>query len=482
MQDVATLDKTDESETSSKSDKTIAETYAEFALNLRPDDIPSDVRERAKYLILDSIGCALASSRYPFAASILAGLKELAGGDSGSGDCSVINLNEKLPVRDAVTMNAALVHGLDYDDTHMAAVVHASAVALPPAMTIGEAVNASGADILTSYVIAMETSIRIGMAADFGFHHHGYHATGVTGHFSCALVAGRLYGLTPQQLASAQGIAVSTSTASQEFLADGAWNKRFHPGWAAVAGITAAHLAKSGFVGTALPYEGDLGIFNLHMGEDGKKVDHAVLTDGLGSRWETPLMAVKPYPVCHIIHGVMDAASILRKEYGLVPEDIKAITILLPEQSKHLVTEPEDLKKRPETDYTAKFSAFYVVATCLVRGKFGLDELEDDALRDETVLGLCALSTCVSDPDSNFPEFFSGGVVIETKDGRTLRHHEPVNRGAGDRLLTNAEITEKFMDNAMTVGDKALAERLRDHVLNIDQIDGKTFATGLAKK
>lgn len=476
MPDSTTADSKDHNKVQS-AEATYAEQYADFALNLKYEDIPADVRERAKYLILDSIGCAMASTRYPFSANILAGLKELG----GEGDCSVINKTEKLPVRDALTMNAALVHGLDYDDTHMAAVVHASAVSLPPAMTIGEAVNASGQEILTSYVIAMETAIRIGMAADFRFHHHGYHATGVCGHFSGTLVAGRLYGLTPEQLARAQGIAVSTATASQEFLNDGAWNKRLHPGWAGVAEITAAHLAKNGFVGTALPYEGDLGIFALHLGEDGKTVDCTVLTDGLGARWETSQMAIKPYPVCHIIHSIMDAALILRTEHNLTPDDVKSITILLPDQAKHLITEPEDLKKRPDTDYTAKFSAFYVVATCLVRGKFGLNELEDEALKDETALALCAKSTCVSDPDSKFPEYFSGGLIIETNDGRTLRHHEPVNRGAGDRLLTNEEITDKYMDNAMTVGDEANAVRVRDHVLKLDQMNGKTFAAGLSK-
>ncbi len=475
MPDTTTVEKQDKAPTTGA---TYAEKYAAFALNLRPDDIPADVRERAKHLILDSIGCAMASTHYDFSKKIMAGLKDLG----GAGDCSIINMPEKLPLRDAVTMNAALVHGLDYDDTHMAAVVHASAVSLPPAWPVGEAVNASGADILTSYIVAMETAIRIGMAADFGFHHHGYHATGVVGHFSSALVAGRMYGLTVPQLASAQGIAVSTATASQEFLTDGAWNKRLHPGWAAVAGITAAHLAKAGFVGTGLPYEGELGIFGLHLGEDGKKVDHAVLTDGLGSRWETPEMAIKPFPVCHIIHCIMDAALILREQHGLTPDDIKSIRILLPEQAKHLITEPEDLKKAPDTDYTAKFSAFYVAATCLVRGKFGLKELEDDALKDETALKLCALSTCESDPDSRFPEFFSGGLIIETKDGRELRHHEPVNRGAGDRQLTNEEIIEKFMDNANMVVDEKRAAEVRDLVLNLDTVDGKTFAAGLAAK
>lgn len=471
----------DQSKGGTSADGTYAEAYADFALSLKYDDIPEEVRSRAKHLILDSIGCAMASTRYEFAAKIRDGLTSLGSIDNAPGTCSVINMADKLPLRDAVTMNAALVHGLDYDDTHMAAVVHASAISLPPAMTIGELVNASGKEILTNYVIAMETAIRIGMAADFGFHHHGYHATGVCGHFSSALVAGRMFGLDKAQLARAQGIMVSTSTAGQEFLNDGAWNKRFHPGWAAVAGITGAHLAKGGFVGTGLPYEGELGIFNLHMGEDAKTVDYNVLTDGLGKRWETPEMAIKPYPVCHIIHAIMDAALVLRKENDLKPEDIKKITILLPEQSKHLITEPEELKKAPDSDYTAKFSAFFVVGACIARGKFGLMELEPDVLKDPEILKLCALSECVSDPDTLFPKYFSGGLVIETKDGRELRHHEPVNRGAGDRQLTDQEIIDKYMDNAMTIGDEENAVRVRDHVLNLDQLDGKAFAAGLAK-
>ena len=248
MSDTGSIDTQDDNTVAPQGAQTIAQTYADFALDLKYDDIPEGVRERAKYLILDSVGCALASSTFDFAAKILAGIKDLG----GAGECSVINSNETLPVRDAVAMNAALVHGLDYDDTHMAAVLHASAVAFPPAFTFGEAVNAPGQDILTSYVIAMETGIRIGMAADFGFHHHGYHATGVCGHFSSVLVAGRMYGLTAPQLASAQGIVVSTATASQEFLHDGAWNKRLHPGGRRLPVSPRRTLAKSGFVGTGL--------------------------------------------------------------------------------------------------------------------------------------------------------------------------------------------------------------------------------------
>ena len=225
---------------------------ADFAHTLRLEDVPGAVRERAKQLIVDAVGVALASVRYPFAQRMRAGLSALG----GEGNISLIGSSQRLTLRDAATMNAALIHGLDFDDTHMAAVVHATCVSLPSALAVGEATNARGADILAAYIIAVEAAIRIGETADYGFHSSGYHATGVVGHFAAALAAGRLLGLDAEQIASAQGVVLSTAMASREFMEDGSWNKRLHPGWAAVAGITAAYLVRDGFIGSERPYDG----------------------------------------------------------------------------------------------------------------------------------------------------------------------------------------------------------------------------------
>jgi 2-methylcitrate dehydratase PrpD len=121
----------------------------------------------------------------------------------------------------------------------------------------------------------------------------------------------------------------------------------------------------------------------------------------------------------------------------------------------------------------AKFSVQYVVAACLVRGKFGFAELEDDALKDEAILALAQRVSHEADPQSQFPKYFSGGVVVTTTDGRALSHMEKINRGAGNRALTADEIAAKFMDNAEVVLARAKAERIRDLVLDLDRRDAR---------
>ncbi|MBT6094900.1 MAG: MmgE/PrpD family protein [Rhodospirillaceae bacterium] len=453
----------------------VSERLAEFTRNLKPENAPPDVVERAKYLILDAIGCGQAATQYEFAARMLAGFQAMNAGEAGRDACGVIGMSAQLPVRDAAAFNAALVHGLDYDDTHMSAVVHASCVALPTALALGERVNATGADILSAYMAGMEVAIRVGDAANYGFHANGYHATGVVGHFSSALVAGRLLGLSAEQLISAQGIVVSTATASREFMSDGAWNKRLHPGWGAVAGITAAYLAKEGFDGCANPYDGRFGIYAMHLGGDAGCADLSKLTDGLGQRWELASSAVKPFPTCHYTHALADSALALRKQMdaaGTEISDITRIRILAPEPVLPVMFEPEDLKKCPTTDYAAKFSAPYVVSCCLRHERLGLRELEPEALVDRDVLALCQLCEPEADPETLFPEAFSGGVVIETKNGRQFRHYEAVNRGAGDRQLSNDDIATKFFDNAAMSVSEGRATKIRNRVLNFEKNSG----------
>lgn len=454
---------------------TVSQTLAAFAHDLGYDDIPVDVRERAKYLILDAAGIALASTTYPFAARIHAGIHAL----SGDGASTVIGMKTGMPLRDAVLMNGALVHGLDFDDTHMGAIVHATASAFPCALGVAENTDASGEALLTAYVLAMETAIRIGVAANTGFHHVGFHPTGVVAHFSSALAAGTLMGLSAAELATAQGIAGSTAAASQEFLSEGAWNKRLHPGWAASAGITAASLAKHEFIAPSQPYEGRFGLYNAYLGEHAKNVDYDAITAGLGETWALLEEAIKPYPVCHFTHSVADAALELRRRHNLVASEVVKIRALIPEETIALISEPVAAKKRPSSDFDAKFSTQFITAAALVRGKFGLAELRDDALNDPEILDLADKVSCESDPNTLFPKYFSGGLIVTTKDGRELLHHEPVNRGGGDRALTGEEIAEKYRANAaLAVSSKRVAA-IEAQVLGLDRAPARSLAESL---
>ena len=324
-----------------------------------------------------------------------------------------------------------------------------------------------GRDLLTAYVAGMEVAIRLGAAAKGGFHHAGFHATGIVSHFSAAVVAGKLLQLTEDQLVSAQGIASSSAAGLQVFLEEGAWTKRFHPGWGAVAGITAAHLAQNGFIGPSRPYEGKFGLFETHLQDRAATVDMARLSAGLGMQWELCDTAIKPYPVCHFIHGAADAAIALHAELAS-PQSIARIRVLLPGPTLPIVAEPAPDKRRPQTDYAAKFSAAYVIATCLVHGRFGLAELRPEALKDPVVLALCARTDCASDPETAFPTYFSGGVELELTDGQRLRRHVRVNSGAGERALTVDEAAKKFAAAVGMVLSIDHASRARDAILSID--------------
>ena len=218
----------------------ISQQIAGFAANLTWKQIPKATRENAKYHILDAIGTALAATRFDFAQHALSGLLSVADG----GKNTIIGMSVRLPLRDAALLNGILAHGLDYDDTHPGAIVHPSSSALPCALALGEHMDASGKDLLTAYALGVEISTRVGVAAHGLMHAMGFHTTGIAGHFGCAVAAGKLFNLSPAKLALAQGLAGSTTSAMSEHRADGAWNKRVHPGWAAVGGITAASLAR----------------------------------------------------------------------------------------------------------------------------------------------------------------------------------------------------------------------------------------------
>ena len=445
--------------------RSVSSRISEFVAGFDYEQIPEPVRERGKGLILDAVGVALASTHYDFAHRTLTGISALA----GSGSCAVIGMGRRLPLRDAVLMNGVLVHGLDYDDTHVDSAVHPTASAVPCALGMAEHIGATGRDLLAAYVLGVEVATRIGLAAPFGFHHFGFHPTGIAGHFSCALQAGWLLGLNPRQLEMAQGIVGSTAAASQEFLSEGAWNKRLHPGWAGVAGITAAYLARDGFIGPMYTYEGRYGLFRSHLHEKADATDYAKITAGLGEVWETAATAVKPFPICHLVHACADCALALRQKHKLSPDQIAEVRVLLPEHALHIVAEPETTKIRPGNSYDAKFSAQFVVAACLVKGQFGLSELESNVLSDTTILDLAAKVKCEADPDSMFPKYYSGGVVVSTKDGREFRHYESVNRGAGERALSTADIVDKFMANASMVMAAKRARELCELILDLDR-------------
>ncbi|HEV7574437.1 MAG TPA: MmgE/PrpD family protein [Caldimonas sp.] len=456
---------------------TIATRLAAFAHDLRLERVPAEVSVRARHLMLDAIGCAMAARGDEFASRLAAGVADLAGADHG-GRAGVVGFAARLPKRDAALLNGMLMHGLDYDDTHMTGIVHLTVSVLPTLLALGGERGTRGADVLVAYIAALEAGARIASAACGGFHAQGFHPTGVVGALASAIGAGRILGLAPRALAQAQGIALSMASGSLQFLEDGAWTKRMHPGWAAQAAITAATLAARDVPAPLAAYEGRFGLYRLYLGAGHDKADLALATAGLDGDggdfvWELTQIAVKPYAICHFSHAIADAAVALHKR-GIAPARIRSVEARLPAGTMPVVAEPAPAKRRPTSDYDAKFSAHYAVASGLLRGRLGLRELMPAAFTDAAALALMDRVTCTVDAASTFPRHYSGEVIVTLDDGTTLGERQAVNRGHAERPLGDAEVRDKFFANATLHFPEAHARAVCDAVLALDRAPSVT--------
>ncbi|HKA61594.1 MAG TPA: MmgE/PrpD family protein, partial [Methylomirabilota bacterium] len=281
----------------------VARRFARFVSGLRLDDVPPAVTARATLLALDTLGSGLASSGQDFGRAVTQAAERLG----GPPESTLIGSKQRVGAAAAVLANGTLAHGLDFDDTREDAIVHTGCVAVTTALAVGEAVEATGREVLEAMIASVEVMCRIGLAVPGRFHARHYHPTALTGSFAAAAAAGRLYRLTEDQQVSAFGICGSQAAGIIEYLADGSWTKRLHPGWAAHAGVTAALLARAGFTGPETVFEGEHGFYAAFAGgHDRDRLE--TLLASLGHTWELGELTFKPYPCGSIAHPYMDCA------------------------------------------------------------------------------------------------------------------------------------------------------------------------------
>lgn len=441
---------------------TLSQRVSEFVATRTFDAVPAAIRERAALILLDAIGTGLAASRYPFAATALSAL-----GSFESGNSTVIGMDARLPLRDAVTLNGILVHGLDYDDTYLPGSVHLSASAVPVVLGLGAHTHASGKDLLLACLLGLEVTARIAAAAKGGFVNAGFHATGIAGAFGSTVAAGRLMKLDAAQHALAQGIALSLTSGTLQPLQEGSWTKRLHAGWAAASGVTAAAFARSGYVGPMQAYDGRFGLYTCFLGEHKAGAQPEMVVQALGETWEFARTSIKLFPACHQLHAFMNAAIKLSRDQQFNAENVESVRALIAEAAVPLVCEPLASKLKPATSYSAQFSLPYSVACALARGKFGLNEIEPPAYTDAELLKLAHKVKYELDPNPGFPKFRSGELIVKMKDGRELRCRENI---MPDEPASAESIITKFMQNTDGVLSRADAQRVCDTVLEIDRL------------
>ncbi|WP_323040988.1 MmgE/PrpD family protein [Gemmobacter sp.] len=350
----------------------VTQDLATFAAGHPAAAIPPQVTGRALALLTDLAGSAIrAAQEAESTPSVLAMLDRL--GMQGDGPCTVFGLNRRYGAAAAALLNGTFGHSLDFDDTHADSSLHPSAPVVPAALAAAEMTGASGADLLAAIVVGFEVCCRLGMALDPAAHYaRGFHPTATAGTFGAAAAAGRLLGLDAGGMACAFGVAGSQAAGSLQFLVNGAWNKRYQVGEAAMKGLMAATLAAEGFVGAADAIDGRHGFLAGYS--DG--ADPARAVAGLGQVWETLRIGVKPYPACRYTHAAVDGLLALQAEHGFGPDQVQAITVGLHRNGITLVGDPLPAKRRARSIVDGQFSMPFAAAVALIRGRFGWDDYD----------------------------------------------------------------------------------------------------------
>ncbi len=422
---------------------TAARRLARFVAGLRLDAIPARVVDRAVLLTLDTFGNALAAVGEDFGRAALDTAERLG----GAAESALLGRAARVAAANAVLANATLAHGLDFDDTREDAIVHTSCVAVTTALALAEAAGASGRAMLEASIAGVEVMCRVGLAVPGALHARHFHPTAIAGGFGAVAAAGRLQSLTEDQLTHAFGIVGSQAAGIIEYLADGSWTKRMHAGWAAHAGVVATLLGRAGFTGPATVLEGEHGLYAAFAGgHDAARL--AGLLDSLGRAWELEALTLKPYPCGSIAQPYMDCAARLRERDGIRADAVTAIRCRTSPGPVPRLWEPLAAKHAPPNGYAAKFSLPYLIAVILVKGRAGLAEFTDGAVRDADVLRLASRVTYELDPTIDYPRQFVGDVEVTLADGRRLRERQDRPRGGPDAPLTSAEIEAKFRGNA----------------------------------
>ena len=442
----------------------MTEKFAEFCEQLRYEDLSLDVIKRTKLLILDTVGIIIrARHDAESTSSLVSAIEKL---EMSNGSCQVFSDNKSYSPSAAALLNGTLAHSLDFDDTHAEASLHSSAPILAAALAAAEMNKSSGQQLITACVVGYEIQIRLGLAGGSSSHYNkGFHPTATCGIFGAAAAAGYLMGLTKDQFISAFGIALSQSAGSMQFLTDGAWTKRSHVGQAAQNGLSCAIMAAEGFKGPSKAFEGRWGYF--HSYASGGDMEKAI--DGLGKKFETLNLGVKPYPSCRYSHAAIDGIIELKNELGFSTAELDDIDIGLSETALNIIGYPLSDKQNPKSVVDGQFSMPFCAAVTVKSGGLKWDDYKNH-LNDSDTLSLCNKIKVSPDKDAEecCPEYMSAKVKVVVK-GKKYEKFVKIPKGEPENFMEDSEFISKFRSLTEPYLSNERIDQLTGSMLKLDQ-------------
>lgn len=414
-----------------KSDsKDVTKILAHYLVSARYEDLPENVRKAGVRTLLNYVGVAIGGSHHETVDIAVAALAPF----SGPPQASLFGRAERLDIMNAAFINGVSSHIFDYDDTHLKTIIHPGGPVISAILALAEMKPVNGRDLLNALVLGVETECRIGNAVYPNHYDVGWHITGTAGVFGAAAAAGRLMGLSEQQMVWALGLAASQPVGLRESF--GSMNKSFNPGRAAADGLFAAILASKNYTSSDGMIEAKRGWANTIS----TKQDYREITGELGQRYEAALNTYKPFACGIVLHPAIDAAIQLRNENSLTAAQVKSIDMKV----NPLVLELTG-KKTPKEGLEGKFSVYHAVAVALIEGAGGEKQFSDRAVRDGAIIELRGKVNPVIDAAIK-PEQVEMSITLT--DGRVLTKRIEHAIGSLERPMSDADLERKFKDLA----------------------------------
>lgn len=453
---------TSKSEKAKVYSKPTTKALADFAANLDYEDLSERTIANIKKALLDSIGCGILGSQFPWSKIVNQFIKE----QGGRAEATIWTADFKGPASNVALGIGTMIHSFDFDDYHNAK-LHPGAAVVPAAVCLGEAEGISGKELLTALVAGYETMIRVGLATGPGASRmKGWHLTGTCGTFGAAAAASKVLGLGADATASALGMAGTQSSGLWAFTADGSMSKRFHPGRASQSGIMAAGLARLGYLGPTQILEAEDGGFCRATSDD---FDLSKATHNLGRKYHTEDVSIKPYAACGSLHSSIDAARELISRFRIRPQDIEKVIL----HTSHVIKTQCGYEYKPLSILQAQLSAQYCIAVAILEGHALVSQFTEEKIRDAKILELAKRVEVKVHPeiDNIYPEKFATILEIVTKGGesRSLRLDYP--KGSPENPMSFEEVEQKFISISSDIIGSRRAEEIAGIVGAIEHLN-----------
>jgi 2-methylcitrate dehydratase PrpD len=404
----------------------VTKILARYLVSARYEDLPANVRKEGIRTLVNWVGVAVGGSHHETINITVDALKPF----SGPSQASILGRRERFDVMNAAFINGVSSHIFDYDDTHLKTIIHPAGPVMSAILALAEHGPVNGRAFLNALILGVETECRIGNAVYPDHYDRGWHITGTAGVFGAAASAGKLLGLSEEQMIWALGLAASQPVGLRESF--GSMNKSFNPGRAANNGLFAAILASKNFTSSDQMIEAKRGWANTVS----TKQDYQEITEGLGERYEALLNTYKPFACGIVMHPAIDAAIQLRNQYQIKSDQIDTIDLRV----NPLVLELTG-KKIPASGLEGKFSIYHAVAVALVEGAAGEKQFSDRTVQDPTIVAL--RSRVVPAVDASIkPEQVEMSITL--KDGHKLEKSIQHAIGSLEAPMTDRNLELKF--------------------------------------